>query len=63
MAELKLARELAELLAKPYPNDTPVYRVARMALLEEEIELRRQCLKQILIEERALLKRKPNERS
>ena len=33
---------LAELSAKPYPNDSPDYRKARTALLVEEIELRRQ---------------------
>jgi predicted dithiol-disulfide oxidoreductase (DUF899 family) len=41
MPELKSAHELAELSAKPYPNDSPAYRAAREALLAEEIELRR----------------------
>jgi predicted dithiol-disulfide oxidoreductase (DUF899 family) len=41
MPELKSAQELAELSSKPYPNDSPAYRVARTALLAEEIELRR----------------------
>lgn len=35
------AAELAENSAKPYPNDSAEYRKARIALLTEEIELRR----------------------
>ena len=34
---LKPAVELAEKSANPYPNDSPEYRVARTALLVEEI--------------------------
>ena len=41
MTELKSTRELAALSAKPYPNDSSAYRLARTALLTEEIELRR----------------------
>ena len=42
MTPLKPAKELAAAAAgKPYPNDSAAYREARVALLEEEIELRR----------------------
>jgi predicted dithiol-disulfide oxidoreductase (DUF899 family) len=42
MIALKPASELAAAAqAKPYPNDSADYRRARVALLEEEIELRR----------------------
>ncbi len=42
MPQLKPAIELAAAAAlKPYPNDSPEYRKARVALLKEEIELRR----------------------
>ncbi|SFU51521.1 DUF899 family protein [Pseudoduganella namucuonensis] len=42
MNELKPAAELAAQAAgKPYPNDSAAYRAARVALLAEEIELRR----------------------
>lgn len=40
-AGFKPASKLAEKSAKPYPNDSAEYRVARTALLVEEIELRR----------------------
>lgn len=35
------AHELAQLVSKPYPNDSAEYREARTRLLAEEIELRR----------------------
>lgn len=38
---LRNAAELAAEAARPYPNDSPAYRQARVALLAEEIELRR----------------------
>ena len=42
MPDLKPASELAaSALQRPYPNDDPAYRRARVRLLEEEIELRR----------------------
>ena len=41
MTELKPAIALAEQSAKPYPNDSAEYRKARVALLAQEIELRR----------------------
>ncbi|MES2398822.1 MAG: DUF899 family protein [Pseudomonadota bacterium] len=42
IGQLKPASELAATAAgKPYPNDSPEYRKARVALLKEEIELRR----------------------
>ena len=41
MESLKPAPELAATVSKPYPNDSDEYRKARMALLAEEIELRR----------------------
>lgn len=40
MSNLKPAAELA-IASKPYPNDSDEYRAARIALLAEEIELRR----------------------
>lgn len=39
---LRDAAALAAESAQPYPNDSPAYRQARVALLTEEIELRRQ---------------------
>jgi len=42
MQKLPLAAELAQKGSKPFPNESPVYRKARTALLAEEIELRRQ---------------------
>jgi hypothetical protein len=39
---LKPAAELAKKGGQPYPNDSKEYREARTALLEQEIELRRQ---------------------
>lgn len=41
MAALKDAAALAAEAAKPYPNDSTEYRRARVALLADEIELRR----------------------
>lgn len=42
MSQLKPAADLAAAAAtKPYPNDSAGYRKARVALLEEEIDLRR----------------------
>jgi predicted dithiol-disulfide oxidoreductase (DUF899 family) len=41
MSNLKPAAELAAANGKPYPNDDAAYRKARIALLAEEIELRR----------------------
>jgi predicted dithiol-disulfide oxidoreductase (DUF899 family) len=35
------ARELAALTQRRFPNETPAYRAARIALLEQELELRR----------------------
>ncbi len=39
--QLKDARQLAAENAQPYPNDSDAHRKARVALLAEEIELRR----------------------
>ena len=52
-AGLKLASELAEQSARPYPNDSAEYRAARTALLVEEIELRRQ-IERVAKQRRAL---------
>ncbi|RZT11288.1 Predicted dithiol-disulfide oxidoreductase, DUF899 family [Duganella sp. CF402] len=41
MSTLTPAAELAAKNSRPYPNDSPEYRAARVALLAEEIELRR----------------------
>lgn len=41
MTALTPAHELAQLVSKPYPNDSAEYREARTRLLAEEIELRR----------------------
>jgi predicted dithiol-disulfide oxidoreductase (DUF899 family) len=53
MAALKPAVDLAELSARPYPNDSSAYRVARIALLAEEIELRRH-IERVAVQRRAL---------
>lgn len=54
MTTLKSAAELAAPAAgKPYPNDSPAYRAARVALLEQEILLRRQ-IEAIAAQRRAL---------
>src|SRR3954469_9393637 len=45
MADLEPAEALAAEASKPYPNDSADYRAARMALLAEEIELRRHIQK------------------
>lgn len=41
MSMLTPAAELAASNSHPYPNDSPEYRAARVALLAQEIELRR----------------------
>jgi predicted dithiol-disulfide oxidoreductase (DUF899 family) len=41
MTTLIPATRLAVKNSRPYPNDSPEYRAARVALLAEEIELRR----------------------
>ena len=52
-AALAPAAELARKASKPYPNDSPQYRAARTALLEEEIELRRH-IQRVAAQRRAL---------
>ena len=47
------SRDLAEAASKPYPNDSAEYRLARTALLAQEIELRRQ-IEQVAAQRRAL---------
>lgn len=51
--DLAPATELAEQGSQPYPNESPEYRRARIALLAEEIELRRQ-LQRVAAQRRAL---------
>ena len=53
MEKLRPAIELAEKSAKPYPNDSDVYRRARVALLVEEVELRRH-IERVAIQRRRL---------
>lgn len=53
MDKLKPAIELAEKSAKPYPNDSDVYSRARLALLVEEVELRRH-IERVAIQRRRL---------
>ena len=53
MNALKPAAELAAAASKPYPNDSVEYRVARTALLAEEIELRRH-IERVAAQRRAL---------
>lgn len=53
MPELKSATELAAAANKPYPNDSAQYRKARVALLAEEIELRRH-IERVAAQRRAL---------
>ena len=53
MSQLRPARDLAEAASKPYPNDSTAYRVARTALLAEEIELRRH-IERVAAQRRAL---------
>ena len=53
MPELAPARELAVKTSKPYPNDSDEYRKARTALIEQEIELRRQ-IQAVAAQRRAL---------
>ncbi len=52
MTQLKAAAELAA-KSKPYPNDSAEYRAARVALLAEEIELRRH-IERVAVQRRAL---------
>lgn len=51
--QLKPAAELAVEASKPYPNDSAEYREARIALLAEEIELRRH-IERVAAQRRAL---------
>ena len=53
MTPLKSATDLAAAAAKPYPNDSAEYREARVALLAEEIELRRH-IERVAAQRRAL---------
>ena len=53
MTELKDAKALAAEAAKPYPNDSAEYRRARVALLADEIELRRH-IERVAVARRAL---------
>ena len=53
MTELKEAKALAAEAAKPYPNDSAGYRSARVALLAEEVELRRH-IERVAAQRRAL---------
>ena len=52
MTQLTSAAELAA-ASKPYPNDSAAYRAARIALLAEEIELRRH-IERVAVQRRAL---------
>jgi predicted dithiol-disulfide oxidoreductase (DUF899 family) len=52
MTQLRSATELAA-ASKPYPNDSAEYRAARIALLAEEIELRRH-IERVAVQRRAL---------
>jgi predicted dithiol-disulfide oxidoreductase (DUF899 family) len=53
MSELRPATELATAVATPYPHDSAAYRAARVALLAEEIELRRH-IERVAAQRRAL---------
>ena len=53
METLRDATELAQQANKPYPNDSDAYRKARVALLAEEIELRRH-IERVAAQRRAL---------
>lgn len=53
MSTLTPAAELAASNSHPYPNDSPEYRAARVALLAEEIELRRH-IERVAAQRRAL---------
>jgi predicted dithiol-disulfide oxidoreductase (DUF899 family) len=50
---LRPAAELASIASKPFPNESKQYRVARTALLAEEIELRRH-IERVAAQRRAL---------
>ena len=53
MDGLRDATELAHEVSKAYPNDSNAYRTARVALLAEEIELRRH-IERVAVQRRAL---------
>ena len=53
MPKVVPAHELAAKASKPYPNDSDDYRKARKALIEDEIELRRQ-IQRVAAKRRAL---------
>jgi predicted dithiol-disulfide oxidoreductase (DUF899 family) len=53
MTQLQSATELAAAVSRPYPNDSDEYRQARVALLAEEIELRRH-IERVAAQRRAL---------
>jgi len=53
MSGLKPAAELAAKASKPYPGDSDAYRTAHMALLTDEIELRRH-IERVAAQRRAL---------
>ena len=53
MSELRPATDLATAVATPYPHDSAAYRAARVALLAEEIELRRH-IERVAAQRRAL---------
>ncbi|MGI8672379.1 MAG: DUF899 family protein, partial [Luteitalea sp.] len=53
MPKVVPAHELAAKASKPYPNDSDDYRKARTALIEDEIELRRQ-IQRVAAKRRAL---------
>lgn len=53
MPDLQPAAELAAHVSRPRPNDSAAYRAARIALLAEEIELRRQ-IERVAAHRRAL---------
>lgn len=53
MNALSSATALAAAASKPYPNDSAAYRAARVALLAEEIELRRH-IERVAVQRRAL---------
>jgi len=54
MSTLEPATTLAAKASKPYPNDSDEYRRARVALLAEEIELRRHIMRRPMTAMRAI---------
>ncbi|WP_300752450.1 DUF899 family protein [Janthinobacterium sp.] len=54
MSTLEPAATLAAKASKPYPNDSDEYRSARVALLAEEIELRRHIMRRPMTAMRAI---------